>query len=280
MFIIVLYHMYLYNLPDLRCLEHPVISSLFPLLHVGVPLFILISGYFGIKPTWKGLLTILSVVAVYHVPLMLYHDIRHGIDIHTFLFVSDSGFYWFVRVYLFLYITAPVLNNILQSLTRKRCLVWIFVLLIICVYFGYFDKDGSLSGKSLLNFWMIYSIGYYIRNYIIGERISVTKVIFVLFLLNIVISLSLYCSIDNVYMFDRIMRLSFYYNSIGLILNAVLIFILFAKIRISSKTINFISSSMFAVYIIHEQPLIRNVISDYITTNGLVNSGGEYCSLR
>lgn len=38
MFIIVLYLMYLYNLPDLRCTEHPIISSLFPLMHVGVPL--------------------------------------------------------------------------------------------------------------------------------------------------------------------------------------------------------------------------------------------------
>lgn len=243
-------------------------------MHVGVPLFVLISGYFGIKSTWKGLLTILSVVMVYHVPLLLYHDIRHGLNLHSLLFISEAGFYWYVRVYLFLYMTAPILNQVLQSMNKKRCATWIFILLIISVYFGYFDKEGSLSGKSLTNFWLLYSIGYYIRHHISKEQISVSILLLVLFLLNIIVSLSLYTSIENASVFDKIMRLSFSYNSIGLILNAVLIFLLFTKITISNKAINYISSSMFAVYIIHEQPLIRNVISSYITANGLVGTWG------
>ena len=31
---------------------------------------------------------------------------------------------------------------------------------------------------------------------------------------------------------------------------------------------------MFAVYIIHEQPTIRNIISGYIRANDLINTGG------
>ncbi len=274
MFIIVLYHMYLYNLPDLRCPEHPFISAFFPLLHVGVPLFVLISGYFGIKPTWKGLLTIISVVVVYHIPLLLYHDLRHGLNIHTFLFISDAGFYWFVRAYLFLYITAPILNQALQSMDKKRCLIWILILSIISIYFGYFDQEGSLSGKSLLNFWLIYSIGYYIHNHVQETQIPVPTVLFALLILNMLISTTLYYSINNAAVFESIMRLSFYYNSIGLILNALLIFLLFTKIKMASKVVNYISSSMFAVYIIHEQPLIRNIISSHVHANDLVNSGG------
>lgn len=274
MFVIVLYHMYLYNLSDLRCPEHPVISSIFPLLHVGVPLFVLISGYFGIKPTWKGLLTIISVVVVYHVPLLLYHDLRHGLNIHSFLFISDAGFYWFVRVYLFLYITAPILNQALKSMDKKRCLIWILVLSVISIYFGYFDKEGCLSGKSLPNFWLIYSIGYYIHNHIRAERISVLNVLIALFLFNVSTFIGLYFSINNAFVFDKILRLTFYYNSVGLILNAVLIFLLFCKIRISNTAINYVASSMFSVYIIHEQPLIRNSISEYIRANGLVDTGG------
>lgn len=275
MFIIVLYHTYLYNLPDLRCPDHPIISSFFPLLHIGVPLFVLISGYFGIKPTWKGLLTILSVVVVYHVPLLLYHDIRHGFNLHSVLFISDATFYWFVRAYIFLYITSPVLNHALQSMSKKKCIAWISTMLIISVYFGYFDKEGVLSGYSLLNFWLIYSIGFYIRNHMRMEDMHVRYLLMAFVLLNILFFFSLYYSLNNAPIFDRIMRLSFNYNSIGLILNAIIIFLLFTKIRINnSKTINYISSSMFAVYIIHEQPTIRNIISGYIRANNLINTGG------
>ena len=45
-------------------------------LHIGVILFVLISGYFGIKCTMKGLLKLVIMVAVYYLPIAVLTDIH------------------------------------------------------------------------------------------------------------------------------------------------------------------------------------------------------------
>lgn len=40
-------------------------------LHIGVILFVLISGYFGIKRSFKGLIRLLTMTAIYYVPIAL-----------------------------------------------------------------------------------------------------------------------------------------------------------------------------------------------------------------
>jgi surface polysaccharide O-acyltransferase-like enzyme len=53
MFMILVYHTVYYVFYNYRG-DSPVFASMMTLLHIGVPLFVLISGYFGIKPTTKG----------------------------------------------------------------------------------------------------------------------------------------------------------------------------------------------------------------------------------
>lgn len=44
-----------------------------------------------------------------------------------------------------------------------------------------------------------------------------------------------------------------------MIVNAILVFMMFCKLHINSVWINSIATSMFAVYIIHCQPMIHNI---------------------
>ena len=74
-FMIVYYHILLFlsateNSQIIKALQIPV--------HIGVPLFVIISGYFGIKPSPKGLLKLLSIMFIYTVPLMLIFDKMGG----------------------------------------------------------------------------------------------------------------------------------------------------------------------------------------------------------
>ena len=65
MLFIVFYHLvtyYLYEIPNPEFAQF--FTALLPTLHIGVILFMLISGYFGIKSTWKGLISLLMVVIV------------------------------------------------------------------------------------------------------------------------------------------------------------------------------------------------------------------------
>ena len=72
MCLIVLYHIIFYSLPIIPNLQHQLLlSAMLPTLHIGVILFCLISGYFGIKSTWEGLISLLMVIFVYNLPFII-----------------------------------------------------------------------------------------------------------------------------------------------------------------------------------------------------------------
>lgn len=75
-FFIVFYHLLLNVVfPDTG---DPLYRALWLPLHIGVVLFVLISGYFGIRPGVKGLVRLVGTLAVYHLPLALGHRAIDG----------------------------------------------------------------------------------------------------------------------------------------------------------------------------------------------------------
>lgn len=66
-FMIVIYHLFLFFM-------YPMYGDTFykavqiP-LHIGVLLFVLISGYFGIKTSAKGFLKLIGMIAIYYIPI-------------------------------------------------------------------------------------------------------------------------------------------------------------------------------------------------------------------
>ena len=80
MFMIVVYHTVYYRLYDYRS-EAPIFSSLMIILHIGVPLFVLISGYFGIKPSFKGFFKLYSILLFYNLTLYGFRIISGDISV-------------------------------------------------------------------------------------------------------------------------------------------------------------------------------------------------------
>lgn len=75
MFSIVLYHLILesskaFGYAEIRTLQLP--------LHIGVPLFVLISGYFHIRPSFKGLAKLLLPLFAFYVPIELCSKLLFG----------------------------------------------------------------------------------------------------------------------------------------------------------------------------------------------------------
>ena len=60
MFMIVYYHFILFFIEPID--TNPIYKAIQIPLHIGVILFVLISGYFGIKPTFRGFFKILCIV--------------------------------------------------------------------------------------------------------------------------------------------------------------------------------------------------------------------------
>jgi len=265
MFFIVWYHLlayYLYIYPHHSSNDF-VIEATIPSLHIGVILFVLISGYYGIKPSLKGFARLLIITMVYFLPLQLTQLAIDGRLLHpravlsSLMFITNTP-YWFIRTYLYLYLSAPLVNTYIKSSSKKQNNALLVILGIIAVYFGTTQGDGSLNdGKNLINFLFIYLLGYTIKNYQTQiQNIKSTYYFIAYLILNALIIISLLSFQRGTILGDEIWQLTFPYCSPILILNAALLFMAFSRKFFYLKYVNLIASSMFAVYLLHCHPFI------------------------
>lgn len=238
-------------------------------LHIGVILFVLISGYWGIKCSMKGALKLISMVAFYFLPIALLTDISNsgGVNkqiLKDCLFFSHTP-YWFIRTYFCLYLFSPVLNKYLMDITRWNRLVLIITLSFISIYLGTSEGDPSVAdGKNLANFSLLYVLGNTLHHYEKEFKKWSNRILIPIYLvLNLTLILG-YCFFADTLIAKIIWKISFPYCSPILIINAMLFFIIVTKYQIQSKIINYVASSMFAVYLIHCQPFIEKNITGSI----------------
>lgn len=67
---IVFYHLIFFFTASLQT-DYPFFKGIQIPFHIGVILFVLISGYYGIKPSLRGGIKLVSIVAVYYIPISL-----------------------------------------------------------------------------------------------------------------------------------------------------------------------------------------------------------------
>ena len=258
---IVFYHLVCYYLYELPNPEHiDFYTALLPTIHIGVILFVLISGYFGIRSTWKGLITLLSVVLIFNLPIVIYSGVRHGNWLERLMFLTNTP-YWFWRTYLYLYLVAPLLSIVTQHWSMRERIGGLCALGLISIYFGSTEGDLSLiDGKNLVNFIFLYMLGDTLRySESIWQKIKNRWLLLMWISLNLFIFLFLYFVNDgNVK--DFMMNISFPYRSPILIINALMFFCMFGKLHFQNIVVNRLATSMFAVYILHCQPVLHNAV--------------------
>lgn len=129
-----------------------------------VNMFVLISGYFGLKLKWKSILNIYMLLISISIPFYLLSVyIGETFSIRQFLsrFMAFSRSGYFVECYLLLMFFSPVLNAFIEQL-GKKILLWVLLFWAIEIYFEFVLHDGDLgfkSGFSFIHFVLIYMIG-------------------------------------------------------------------------------------------------------------------------
>lgn len=239
-------------------------------LHIGVPVFILISGFFGIKRTVNGLSKLLSktlffswgILAVFLV-LGVFLDTIKPISgweiIDSVFFLSRTNNLWFIRSYVVLYLLAPYINGVLSQQTVYQRFVFLLLLTFISVYIGIVSYAPEYNGRGILNFVLLYSIGRTIKEYGLQERLSFLANL-LLIVVFAVLALIIYIPNDGTVIGRVVWEVVFRYNSPFMIIIAVLFFLLFARFRFYSKVINISASSVFAMYLIHENSIVNNYL--------------------
>ena len=217
---------------------------------IGVNLFILISGFFGIRTSWKSLMTLIStVVFFYAVALLLNWGIfdrppTAGEIVTLFTPISRST-WWFVKCYILLVLFSPFINTILNKSSKTQYYYLLGILLYISCISGFVFKGRiNPDGYTTFQFITLYVIGDAIKRYNILQRVSQKFMIATYVLSTFATILLLGIHHD-----------ARYYNNPTVIIAAVSFFCIIGKLNFKSKTVNHISRFMFPVYLLQDSPL-------------------------
>lgn len=248
---------------------------------VAVDIFVIITGYFLVNQTfrWKKVLKLLSCTYFWGIIVLLL-GFALGLSIKTdYIYKSLfplTPLNWFARSYLLLYISIPLFNKIINSVSKAR-LGQIIIALTTIFYTVPTLISTFISGggylTSYFTFGIMYMIGAYIRKY--GDA-KLDKISIYAAIVSIILILA---SIlwNDIHMHEGlyIMYLAHKGNSVVGLLAAIGIFTIFKNIKISySPFINTVASTTFAVYLIHNNP----IISDWLW-NSVVSSKDYFESL-
>lgn len=252
-------------------------------LHIGVVVFVLLSGYFTIKLKISGLVKLLGIFFVYCLPEVIYSVATAKDTLHTIrsiMFFSNSHF-WFVKTYLYLFLVSPMINLWLEHATERQRWYMVAVFAFIACYMATSRGDNSLStGKNLTNFIYFYLVGnqlYYYRDR--WMNIKTRNLLLCYFIFNIVILALVFLCHGNI-VGKIIKSLSFPYSSPLILIGGVLFFVIIGKQHIQSRFINYVAASSLAIYLIHGSrpylPMLHGEVCGYlqgITDNNMLLLG-------
>lgn len=232
---------------------------------VCVNVFVLISGWFGIRPNVKSVSKFLfqCFFFLFFLYLISFWDMG-GLSVDYFFMKGD---YWFVMAYLGLLIIVPLMNAFIEKASKKQMLVLLLGFYIFQTFYGWviFSADFIMNGYSTFSFIGLYMLGRYVRLYPSQyTELNSLKCLGIYFLINIfltIISVLLIVCDQISYMQKMVTS---YVNPFT-VLASLYLLLGFTKMRFEFKLVNWIAASSFAVYLLHCN---RYVFGEYLSICG------------
>lgn len=132
-----------------------------------VDVFVLITGYFGVRNYKKSLVNALTTMLWYATIIGAIEFIVTGnMNWQTIAFPISHSPWWFMRLYIYMVLLAPLFEIVIATFEDgKEWKYMICIMLTFNLWFGWLMHDKSIySDFSLVNFLTLYVIGRYIRN--------------------------------------------------------------------------------------------------------------------
>lgn len=258
MFMVMILHIILgLEKPSLSQSNHlyVIARQFFEFFAIGsVNTFVLITGWFGLKPSINRLSSFIFQCIFFTWGIFL---IMTSLGISEFTFKSfDSNLFvrsWFIQAYLILYILSPALNLVIERGGKKKHLYMLLGLMTMEVIYDFCGNEKIFGcGYSGMHFVILYLLAQYIRKY---EIWSVIEKHALLWFCVTVIALTFLRYWLIVHGYSEIQRIS-NYSSPFIIFTGLCLLLGFRKFRIQNRIINWLASSSFGVYLLHTNPLI------------------------
>jgi len=238
---------------------------------VCVNVFVLISGYFSIRPKRKSLLRFITQILFWAYfttfvgALIRPESFSFSANILNGIVVMRQ---WFVFCYLGLFMFAPVLNSYIDRIQSHELLRFIGIYYAFSLFFGYIcygvwgtPKD-FLEGMSILSLIGLYFVGSYLKKVETSGFPILRKS--AIFYISSFFGLTVFQSLFAFALLRLGVKSSPYgYMNPIILLESVCLFMFFAKLKIRyNKWINFWASSALAAYLLHCSPSLGMYYGD------------------
>lgn len=223
--------------------------------NICVNLFVMISGWFSIKPSIKGFVSFMYQflfigVGIYAVAKLTGYP-EYGGDLKYSTIFLEKG-YWFVGSYIGLYILAPVLNNFVKTVSERQFKLLLLAFFTFEVIFGCVGNIRDIvRGYSTFSFIGLYMLARYCRLYL--TETSSTKLVW-LYILSLTANIAIgFVPILNLSGTTNAVATNIFlaYTNPLSIIQATCLLMIFSRMNITSRAVNFFAASSFAVYLVH-----------------------------
>ena len=236
--------------------------------NLGVALFVMICGYFQSGLRSRALSRLLAQVWFYSLSLFLIFRFGFGYPYSAELlrqafFPTVFNEYWFFTAYIILFLLSPFVNLLLRSLTREQCRTLLVLMLLLWSVIPTLTKQ-HMYATELPQFLLYYCLGAYFRMYPENcfrkcwvRWAAALGSMAVLYGLTVVLG---YWERFTPEAFGASAR--FYdRNSLLILTAAVGLFTLAVYARpFKNDFINAVAGCTFGVYLIHDHPLVRELL--------------------
>lgn len=228
-----------------------------------VNIFVLLSGWFGIKVNLKRfsefIFQVFFFTSIIFIGLYIYSsNLVTNTDTLLTFFMFHSSDYWFVKAYIGLYLFSPILNTFAERASQKQLGYFLISFFIFQTIYGWVSIDGVQwigGGYSAVSFFFLYLAAKYTRQYLLPDINKISQKLYITVYISIVLFIAILAFIVTRLGIPIAGRLFSYTNPLVL-LESLLLVIIFSRISIKSKIINWVGISCFSVYLLHANELL------------------------
>lgn len=234
---------------------------------VGVVDFVLISGWFRVKTDTRRVLKFVFQVLFFWCGGYLFCILMGKAELswNGLLYCfSFTEWEWFTKAYAVLFIIAPVMNAFVDQASERQLRNVIIAFFLFQSTFGWIGgaRRFFVSGYGPLSFIGLYLLAQYVRNtqgkgrhtpFDFPRHVDLL-IFFSCAILNTVFAL--------VFINQEPFSFAYAYCNPLVILGALYLLLFFSKLKMkTSRVINWIGASSFAVYLVHSQFDIRKIFT-------------------
>lgn len=269
MLIIVIYHYEarefgLYVVGNDRIGEDSLLPSL--IMHsigkLGVPIFVFISGYYGIKFKTERFWELIATTAFYTVLSVAILFFVYGITTVKPMIAFINN-WWFIAAYICLYILSGGVNHVVENTPKWPMLA--FIIVFYYISFGNLFVDSANIG-GLYTMFTMYLFARWIRLHIID---FIKQYSWFTFLVLLTIRIAIICAGYYGHHLGILPYINSYVNPLTMLIAAAL-FCVFENLPqvINIKHINVFAASALSVYLFSEGPCGQKLFAPLFPTKG------------